>query len=300
MNEKIQEAICDGILHIGNAELPCAVLKDGTRLLNQAETLEALGRSRRAKGSAGAVDELPPFLAARNLQPFVDEDLRRSTVPVIFRPLHGGGGKDGNRQIGYRAELLPRICEVMLKARDAKVLHANQHRLAVQADILMRGLAHIGIIALVDEATGYQDTRAREALAKILEKFIAKELQPWTRRFPEEFYRQIFRLRGWQYDPTTVKRPSVIGKMTNDLIYDRLAPGVLDELRRKNPVTEKGHRRHRHHQWFTNDIGHPRLREHLHAVVALMRASSTWDQFKRSIERAFPRAGDTIPLELDD
>ena len=89
MAEKMQKAICDGTLNIGDAELPCAVLEDGTRLLNQAETLEALGRSRRAKGGSGAVDELPPFLAAKNLEPFIDEELRRSTTPVIFRPLKG-------------------------------------------------------------------------------------------------------------------------------------------------------------------------------------------------------------------
>lgn len=180
------------------------------------------------------------------------------------------------------------------------ILRGRQRDLAEVADLLIRGFAQVGIIALIDEATGYQEIRAKRALAEILEKFIAKELQPWTRRFPEEFYQQIFRLRGWQYDPTTVKRPSIIGKMTNDLIYDRLAPGVLDELRRRNPVTEGGHRSHHHHQWFTEDVGHPRLREHLHAVIALMKASSTWNQFKRSIGRAFPKPGEAIPLELDD
>ena len=48
----------------------------------------------------------------------------------------------------------------------------------------MRGLARVGIIALVDEATGFQRIREERALATILEKFIAKEIQPWAMTFP--------------------------------------------------------------------------------------------------------------------
>ena len=84
----------------------------------------------------------------------------------------------GQVGFGYSAELLPKVCDVYLRARDAGVLAANQQHIAKQADILMRALAHVGIMALVDEATGYQYDRARDALARILEKFIAKELQP--------------------------------------------------------------------------------------------------------------------------
>lgn len=106
----------------------------------------------------------------------------------------------------------------------------------------MRAFAKVGIIALVDEATGYQDKRAQNALAKILEKFIAEEMQPHTKTFPEEFYRQIFRLRGWEWKPWTVKKPGVIGHYTNDIVYERLAPDVLDELKRPNPTNEAGNR----------------------------------------------------------
>lgn len=83
--------------------------------------------------------------------------------------------------------------------------------------------------------------------------------------------------------------PSLVGKLTNDLVYQRLAPGVLDELTKLNPKTTKGTRRHRHHQWLTRDVGHPRLREHLSAVVALMKASAKWEDFKRMINRALPK-----------
>ena len=199
----------------------------------------------------------------------------------------------------YPATLLVDLCSIVLEARDADVLHARQLSVARRADILIRGLATVGIIALVDEATGYEEIRARRALATILEKFIIKELRPWTRTFPYEFYEQIFRLKGWP-GPDGVKRPSVIGHYTNDFVYARLAPGVLAELRRRNPKLPAGHRKSRHHQWFTPDFGDPRLKEHLAAVTALMRAAPNWDNFTRSLNRAFPPLNETIPLPLDN
>ena len=146
----------------------------------------------------------------------------------------------------------------------------------------------VGIIALVDEATGYQRIREERALATILEKFIAQELQPLTKTFPYAFYEQIFRLKGWP-GPDGVKRPSVIGHYTNDFVYSRLAPGVLEELKRLNPTLPSGRRRNRHYQWFTPDQGHPDLIKHLEGVMALMRASPNWDTFIRNLERAYPK-----------
>ena len=162
----------------------------------------------------------------------------------------------------------------------------------------MRGLATVGIITLVDEATGYQRIQER-ALAKILEKFIDNELQKWTKTFPYEFYKQIFRLRGWK-GPNGVKRPQVIGHYTNDFVYDRLAPGILEELRRINPRLPSGELKNRHHQWFTEDFGHPKLREQLAAVIAIMRLSTNWDNFVRNINKAFPRRGKNFEIPFDD
>ena len=98
---------------------------------------------------------------------------------------------------GYPASILVDLCTAVLSARDAGALKTSQAHIALRADILIRGLATVGIIALVDEATGYQEVREQRALATILERFIAKELQPWTKTFPYEFYSEIFRLRRW-------------------------------------------------------------------------------------------------------
>jgi hypothetical protein len=117
---------------------------------------------------------------------------------------------------------------------------------------------------------------------------------------PDEFYKEMFRLRGWQWLSLKGKRPGIVGIYTNDLVYERLAPGILEELEARNPKDEQGHRRGKHHQWLTEDVGHPALAQHLHAVIGLMRASGGWDQFYRLLNRAFPKKGQTLELALDD
>ncbi len=204
----------------------------------------------------------------------------------------------GTTAYGYKAEIIIDICSAILDARNANALRPNQKKMAEACEVLIRGVATVGIISLVDEATGYQQVRARRALATILEKFIAKDLQAWTKTFPFEFYQQIFRLKEWD-GPEGARKPQVIGHSTNNIVYARLAPAVLDELQRVNPALPGGTRRHRHHQWFTTDIGHPKLKEHLAAVTALMRVSSDWTDFRHKLDRAFPKMNETIPLPLD-
>ena len=286
----------DRPLAIGDIEIQCYVLEDETRVLSQAGMFRGLSLAKR--GGSVAIDggaQVPRFAASKALTPHISSDLAAAlSTPIEFQP--PGGGRTA---YGYPAAILVDLCKAVLAARDAGVLRSNQARVADRADLLIRGLATVGIIALVDEATGYENIRAQRSLAVILEKFIAKELQPWTRTFPYEFYQQIFRLKGWP-GPQGAKRPSVIGHYTNDVVYARLAPGVLDELRNKNPVKSSGRRRAMHHQWFTPDIGNPKLKEHLAAVVALMRAAANWSSFQRMLNRAFPKEGHSIPLPLED
>jgi hypothetical protein len=287
MTESLPKATHRGILKIGDIHIPVAVLDNGKRVISETGLTRAMlgtrsGASRKIKyASVEAGTPIPLFLASSNLKPFVSQDLLEGPlVPVEYQ--------DRKRIVkGYEATLLPIICDIWLKAREKGLLKPRQLDKALKAEILMRGLAHVGVIALVDEATGYQYDRERDALYKILEAYIAKELLPWTKRFPNEFYKELFRLRGWQYNPISIKRPILVGKLTNQLVYKQLPPGVLDELKQKNPKDEKGHRKHRHHQFLTEDIGNPHLERHIASVTTLMRAAPNWSIFKRLFARAF-------------
>lgn len=266
----------DRPLVIGDVEIPCYVLEDETRVLVQRGMAVAMGMSKPSGAQIGR------FALSKTINPFVSNDL---TV-VLNNPIKFWTSKGIGH--GYPATLLVELCRVVLEARDAGKLRRSQLHIAAKCDILIRGLATVGIIALVDEATGYQRVREERALVTILEKFIAKELQPWTRTFPFEFYEEICRLRDWP-SINAIRRPSVIGKYTNDFVYERLAPALLDELQDRNPTLPEGRRRHKHHQWFTPDIGHPRLKEHLSGVMALMRASDTWEGFRNLLDRSYPK-----------
>jgi hypothetical protein len=299
-DDSIPMATHIGELKIGDLVLPCAVLPDGTRVISQGGITTAFGpvtggwqaRKRVADGDMG---DLPSFLVAGSLKHHIPNDLRTLvSVPTKYRDPRGGPVR-----VGLEAALLPKVCEVWLRARDAKALTKIQIPVAERADILMRGLAHTGIIALIDEATGYQRDRANDALAKILEAFIAKELQPYVTTFPAGYYQEMFRLRGIDYPTGSVKRPQYFGMLTNDIVYKRLAPGVLEELKRVTPKLESGRHKNKLFQRLTTNMGYPKLREHLGSVVTMMKLSVGWHDFMEKLDRLHPRYGETMSLPLD-
>ncbi|MBU4609173.1 P63C domain-containing protein [Achromobacter sp. GG226] len=288
-----------GNLTLGSIDIPCAVLPDGTRLISQGGVTGAFGpvtggwqlrRKMENEDSGG----LPPFLVAASLNPFISEELRTMvTTPKMYRDPRGGP-----LRIGFEASSLPMICDVWLKAREAGALSKPQLAVAARAEILMRGLAHVGIIALVDEATGFQRDRERDALAKILESFVAKELQPYVKTFPPEYYEELFRLRRLDYPASNPRfRPQYFGMLTNDIVYERLAPGLLEELKRQASKDEKKAHLHRR---LTQEIGHPKLREHLASVVTAMKLSDDYPDFISKLNRLHPRFGDTQSLGLEE
>src|SRR5664280_281309 len=165
----VSEAVCgspDQPLRIGDIEIECYVLDDGRRVLTQASFLEALGRHRKAnvrrESTEGGEEPLPAILQGKAISGFVTDEILEKSRPIRFK-IPGG-----SRAYGYDATVLPIVCEMYLKARDNNTLDRQQEHVADQAEILIRGLAHVGIIALVDEATGYQEIRTKDALAKIL------------------------------------------------------------------------------------------------------------------------------------
>lgn len=289
-----------GNLQIGDMSLECDVLSDGTRVLTQTDFMDAMemyysGWVSKNRSDEDIAADIPQFLAFKTLKPFVDRHLGdMQSITVEYRT------KRGQIARGIRAEIIPKICEVWLDADKEAHLGARQKRIAARAMILMRALAHTGIVALVDEATGYQDVRAKDALAKIFTEFLAAERQKWTQTFPLDFYKEIYRLRGWRFEPWNTKRPSVIAGWTDNFVYDRLAPGLTEELRTKNPVVETGRRKDKHHQWFNTEKGHPKLKEHISGVIALLRAADNWEMFKRGLDRAYPKFGETIQLPFTD
>lgn len=290
-----------GEIHIGDLVIPCAVLADGKRVLSERGVGRVLGKG--FGGKDWQVEEgagkLPFFLVAKNLRPFISSDLMALvSEPIVYADPRAKGSPAN----GLEATILPKVCDVWLKARDAGVLKTSQMPIAMKADILLRSLAGVAMIALVDEATGYQEIRDRRELEAILDLYLRKEFAAWAKRFPDEFYMEIFRLRGWHWKGMQVNRPQIVGHYTNDIVWDRLAPGLRAELQSRNPKNSRGHRSAKHHMWLTEEIGHPALAQHVYALMGFMRVcpDKGWKQFYEMVQRAFPKKGDTLSLPFPE
>jgi hypothetical protein len=292
----LPRAIASGSLEIGDVPLSCAVLDNKVRVLTQGTFLQAMGRSRSPMAGSGiTTDDVPVFLQAENLYPYIDDEVLKYSTPIRYRTQ-----KTGVVAYGYNALLLPKVCIVYTDALEDGALFPNQIHIAEEAQMLIRGLAMVGIISLVDDATGFTEQRARDELTQILEHYIAPELLPWTKKFPDEFFRQIFRLHGWPYVPGSVKRSPYVGQLINKLIYEQLPPGVLEKMRELNPIVpERGYRRYTHHQFLTVDTGNAHLDKQIAIVTTLMRISRTKAEFNRHFEEAFKNMDDRLPLIID-
>lgn len=298
----LPKAIREGVIKLGELEIRCAVLEDGRRVLTQSDLMLALGRARQVKSRKyfDADVNLPAFLQAKNLKPFINKDLELTSSRVEFIAMNCAIA------FGFQAELLPKICDVFLDAeRDGK-LNARQTHIAERARMLYRSFATLGIVALVDEATGYQEIRLKDALQQYLEMLVQKELAVWAKKFPDEFYENIYKLRGWTWPGMKKNRFSVVAHYTRDLIYERMAPGLLKELESKTPKDDKGQRDNRLHQWLSEDVGDPMLASHLQSILTLQRLSIAngwgWQKFMNTVNQIMKKKGQSfdLPFGPDD
>lgn len=293
---KLLKATHEGKLKIGESDLNVAVLEDGSRVITQSAVFKAFGRTKRGRNIGEVrVANMPAFIDANNLQPYINEELIDALKTINYI------SKNGNESDGYDANILPLMCKMYLDARQASILKSQQLPLARASEILLLALSKVGITALVDEATGYQDIRVKDALQEILNKYLLEDAKKYQVTFPLELYKQWFRLNNWDWkEENAQKRPGVIGTWTNKYIYERIAPNILKELEKKNPKNEKGYREYKHFQFLTDEVGEPKLREFFGGLIALARASSNWRKYTELVERAYPAIGDQLDLFTDD
>jgi hypothetical protein len=206
---------------------------------------------------------------------------------------------------GYEAPLLVDLCHAVLDLRESGLLKTEQEiRYAQACYVLTKAFAKTGIVALVDEATGYQEVRPRDALQSYLQKIIRKELAAWAKRFPDEFYENIYKLKGWPWPGMQKNRYSVVAHYTRDLVYERIAPGLLEELEKRTPPNEKGRRPNKLHQWLTEDVGNPMLAQHLYSLMMFQRLAISsgfgWNRFVKMVDRVLPKRGSTMELAFPE
>ena len=254
-----------GELRFGSLSIPCHVLDDGSRVIAQREVVKALSGRENSGGRIGSL------IGINALAPHISEDDVTSKV-IRFR-LSGPGHQ--MLAYGYEATLLVEICEAFLKARDDHSLTGAQLKVAHRADIVLRACAKVGIIALIDEATGYQAVRQRNALQLKLQAFISDEIQEWAKLFPDDFWHELARLEHTRYSPRN--RPLRWGKYVMAFVYDAVDEDVGNELRKLNPNPHFGNN---HHQWLKT-YGRERVRDHINRVIGVMKTCHDMNDFNR-------------------
>jgi P63C domain len=283
----IPKATHEGPLSIGNMSIDSAVLEDKTRVLSERAFSRALDVSRggyqyRQRSKVDGGGDLPIFLAVKSLKDFIGDDLRAAVEkPKLYTTLTGGRPANG-----IDAKLIPLICDVWLKARDAKALSESHLKVAAKADILMRGLATVGIIALIDEATGYQYERPQKELEDQLRTFLSENLVRYASGFPHDYLKHLCRLKGVELRPD-MRLPQYFGHLTGDLVYKRIAPGLLRALKERR--AEKGKPGNKLYQWTSEDRGYPALMMQIGTVVGLMKIHTDYDAFKKQLDQAAPK-----------
>lgn len=305
-DDSIEIAKNSGEITLGDVSIPCAVLQDGTRVLSERALTKAFGGKRggshwkRLKANPDGA-YLPIFLSAGNIKPFISKDLADSLGRRrLYRQKKGAAAA-----YGVEASLLPKICDVYLTMRDdeREPLAESQIPISVQADFIMRGLAEVGIVALVDEATGHIVEKKKDEYRELFKEFIRQQVREYESEFPKQFTDNLYRFYGLA-PGAAGRHPQFFGKLTRRYIYEPLADSkgaILEMLDEQNPVvTAKGGRRYKMFQFLTESIGLPMFRAHLWQVVGIMNAARSKEEFDRSFRRAFPGRNQQLELAILD
>lgn len=266
--ESLPFSMFKGTITIGPDEMECHVLSDGHRVFTQREIVRVLTAGRDSGNLAKEIEGNPLITNVEVL----GEIIRFKVPGTQFLAF------------GREATALIELCEKYLQASDQNLLKGKQKKLAVQSGIIIRACAKVGIIALIDEATGYQQVRARNALQMKLQAFIAEDLQEWGRKFPTEFWFELARLEGIHYSPKS--RPLRWGKYIMAFVYDAIDKDVGRELRKKNP---NPHFKKNHHQWL-KEFGKDKLIGQIQSVITIMKLCTNMADFRQKFDRVFKKS----------
>lgn len=281
-----------GELHIGDdITIPSYVLDSGERVFSLKGVVVGL------IGTEGG--QLPEYLKISGLQESLPADLRPDSdgnVPALFKFDTTASGV-AKIAFGLSVEKFMDLCSAYSSAEDSGQLKTQrQKEIAKTANRLLRACSKVGIIALVDEATGYQYERVRDAsdfLQFKLKVFLTEEMRPWEKTFPDELWLEFGRLTNWSGPVTS--RPKWWGKLVNELVYEYLDPDVAKWLRENKPKPRHGQN---YFQWLSAQYGLKKLIEHIWMLIGMSRACFNLDELKERMAIQFGRQKVQLSLFL--
>lgn len=279
----IPEAKWWGDLSLGETGLvSCFVLDDGRRVISRTGATDVL------TGKKGG-GNLESYIHAGAIAPYLPPDLDDRMIEFRVAEVTNKTVK------GFQAETFLEVCTAYVRARDGgETLTARQTEIAVKAAMVLAACAKVGLIALIDEATGYQYERQQDALQVKLRLYLEEEMRQWEKTFPDELWDQFGRLTNWQ-GPVT-KRPKYWGHLVMELVYDYLDPDVSQWLKENAPKPKRGQN---YHQWLSSQYGLRKLVEHLWKLIGMAAACKTMPELRYRMAEAYGREAFQYTLFLD-
>jgi hypothetical protein len=290
---EMPEALRDGQLQIGDVWIDCYVLKDGRRLFHKRGLAKALG----LKSEGG--NAFMKSMGRKSLGSVITGSLREKLDnPVIFKPLSGDPAH------GYEGIFIIELCDAIWEAGRNGLLSQSQMFLSKQSEIIVRSSAKVGIVALIDEATGYIKDKQKEEYRELFREFIRAEVREWEKEFPDQFFDMLYRMYNLKRNADKTKHPQFFGKFIRKYLYAPLANSkgaVMEMIDEKNPVVYKcGGRKYKMFQFLTDEVGLPAFRAHMWQIIGIGSATRTKDGFVKGFKMAFPSPGDQMTLFDDD
>lgn len=254
-----------GFLNLGGRDIDCYVLDNESRVINMRATVKAI-----ANDDNG---DLSKYVGVRSLHPYINADELTSKIIEFDIPGNQITAK------GISAETFLDICSAYVTAfTSGAALTEKQKGIAINCSVLLAACAKIGLIALIDEATGYQYVRETDALQVKIRAFISDELRAWEKTFPDELWEEFGRLTGWS--GSLQHRPKYWGKLVLELIYDALDPDVAKYLKENKPAPRHGRN---YHQWFTEEYGVNRLITHINQITGIAKTCTSIDELRHKV-----------------
>lgn len=230
---------------------------------------------------------LENYLQVSALAPYMPPDL--SGLSIEFQ-LH----ITNKRVAGFSAETFIEICRAYVKALADNALDTDrQKEIAVKASMFLASCAKVGLIALIDEVTGYQYDRAADALQVKLKAFLAEEMRDWEKTFPNELWVEFGRLTKWKGSVT--QRPKYWGHLVTELVYGYLDADVLKWLKDNHPQPRHGQN---WHQWLNAQYGLQKLVQHIYTLIGIGKACYNMRELKEKMAELYGKQAVQLTLYL--
>lgn len=246
----------------------CYVLDDGRRVISQRGMVRSLSGGPGRGNVSRYIERLPSQFNGLTV------------VPEIHFAIPTGG-----RAIGREHAWAVDVWQAYVDAHFAGELHPAQEDLAKRSAVILRSLGKVGLAALIDEATGYQEVRASDELRGMFARYLRDEPMTWTRMWDDEVVGKLCSL--YQVERRGRQFPTFLGNVIGKLYQVILPADVYSEMKLRNGSGNE--RQGKHHQFFRDSLWRF-VNNDMPTIAYFARVSRSRDEFWNHIHARYQDA----------